>query len=913
MPLPSSPSVGQYEKAKRLAATEEEVRRIELTEDVIARSSRRSEFAADAESGRVSAPDTITERSIPIRSPASSRLADDTADTADAADAAEQTSVPAEGVPLATSEGEARGSEGANEREHTRARMVSLDLDALAQAPPQPPPWAPELGRRPTSGLSGSTCRDTLCRDVSGRDASHRDPSHRDPSRRDTSGRSTSSRSPAVEAAEAQATEDSAPGSTLACNSAPSVAPHSSLGTASSLSDGSRRSPRFTWSSSRRADESASSRIPEGGGFWSGRFEAATSSGRLDAKALAEAAEAAAEDSRQRSRQRSRLRSRDDASSARLSPREAAAAATPADAGSCSSPASERAAAPTAFNTALMAYDWAAAAALASTDGERAALEASQARVRTLESCLGEGRFEQALALAATEEEQGRVERMQAWVAHPISSAVVRRVKLTQPFALLDAAGARRLSSQLLPAEQSVTDTAEWRLCWVSDPEGGGGRVRVRVRGTFADAIRAYNWVAAEALAASEAERDDLATSKARVSWLEEYVNREDFERASGLAITAEEVRRIAGRRAWLADDAAPLASPASAAAAPAAAAAAALDTTSTAPSAAAAPAAASPPSAASSSPEQREIFACGNRSAQLAALKRSGSAASLGPASLEAWVSDPEGGGGRVRVRVRGTFADAIRAYNWVAAEALAASEAERDDLATSKARVSWLEEYVNRREYEQARGLAITEEEVRRIGTYATQFPDRAELEARELLAIDDELSSQRAACVTEAADSLWRPSAAWGGALGGTLGGASRAEAEACKAAARAACAGASQPASALDPTISSPSHPARWRFSLGGWTTGGWTEASRDSQAEKRESRFSVVETTRASISSLLSGTTRLSLVPYEVRHRQRERLLSGHMAECLPRARDHHWLPSGFPSRDFTANAPPLPR
>ena len=741
MPLPSSPSVGQYEKAKRLAATEEEVRRIELTEDVIARSSRRSEFAADAESGRVSAPDTITERSIPIRSPASSRLADDTADTADAADAAEQTSVPAEGVPLATSEGEARGSEGANEREHTRARMVSLDLDALAQAPPQPPPWAPELGRRPTSGLSGSTCRDTLCRDVSGRDASHRDPSHRDPSRRDTSGRSTSSRSPAVEAAEAQATEDSAPGSTLACNSAPSVAPHSSLGTASSLSDGSRRSPRFTWSSSRRADESASSRIPEGGGFWSGRFEAATSSGRLDAKALAEAAEAAAEDSRQRSRQRSRLRSRDDASSARLSPREAAAAATPADAGSCSSPASERAAAPTAFNTALMAYDWAAAAALASTDGERAALEASQARVRTLESCLGEGRFEQALALAATEEEQGRVERMQAWVAHPISSAVVRRVKLTQPFALLDAAGARRLSSQLLPAEQSVTDTAEWRLCWVSDPEGGGGRVRVRVRGTFADAIRAYNWVAAEALAASEAERDDLATSKARVSWLEEYVNR----------------------------------------------------------------------------------------------------------------------------------------------------------------------------REYEQARGLAITEEEVRRIGTYATQFPDRAELEARELLAIDDELSSQRAACVTEAADSLWRPSAAWGGALGGTLGGASRAEAEACKAAARAACAGASQPASALDPTISSPSHPARWRFSLGGWTTGGWTEASRDSQAEKRESRFSVVETTRASISSLLSGTTRLSLVPYEVRHRQRERLLSGHMAECLPRARDHHWLPSGFPSRDFTANAPPLPR
>ena len=60
----------------------------------------------------------------------------------------------------------------------------------------------------------------------------------------------------------------------------------------------------------------------------------------------------------------------------------------------------------------------------------------------------------------------------------------------------------------------------------------------------FASALRAYNWPAAEALASSEEERQDVRDSKARVEWMRHCIKQHNYSKALEMAITNAEVER---------------------------------------------------------------------------------------------------------------------------------------------------------------------------------------------------------------------------------------------------------------------------------------------------------------------------------------------------------------------------------
>jgi len=72
-----------------------------------------------------------------------------------------------------------------------------------------------------------------------------------------------------------------------------------------------------------------------------------------------------------------------------------------------------------------------------------------------------------------------------------------------------------------------------------------GPSTMVKKSAEFVEAIKTYDWAKAEKYAATAQDRQDLADSKARVQWLEEYAKRGDGEKAKSLAITDAEVKRI--------------------------------------------------------------------------------------------------------------------------------------------------------------------------------------------------------------------------------------------------------------------------------------------------------------------------------------------------------------------------------
>jgi len=57
--------------------------------------------------------------------------------------------------------------------------------------------------------------------------------------------------------------------------------------------------------------------------------------------------------------------------------------------------------------------------------------------------------------------------------------------------------------------------------------------------------VKAYDWEAAAKLAKTEEDQQDLASSKARVLWLAEYIRLGEADKAKGLAITQAEVKRV--------------------------------------------------------------------------------------------------------------------------------------------------------------------------------------------------------------------------------------------------------------------------------------------------------------------------------------------------------------------------------
>ena len=79
---------------------------------------------------------------------------------------------------------------------------------------------------------------------------------------------------------------------------------------------------------------------------------------------------------------------------------------------------------------------------------------------------------------------------------------------------------------------------------------GGGGGGEVEVERPFVTAIKEYNWAAAEALAETAEDTQDLIDSKARVEIMFRDVTEGKFDHALELAITEQEVEEIQAKRA---------------------------------------------------------------------------------------------------------------------------------------------------------------------------------------------------------------------------------------------------------------------------------------------------------------------------------------------------------------------------
>ena len=96
-----------------------------------------------------------------------------------------------------------------------------------------------------------------------------------------------------------------------------------------------------------------------------------------------------------------------------------------------------------------------------------------------------------------------------------------------------------------------------------------------------------------------------------------------------------------------------------------------------------------------------------------------------------------------------RAEFCKAVRAYKWETAQALAATEQEREDVANSQVRVDWMEYFLAQGDSTQAMLYAITREERQRteaVGDAATAAPqsDETETAISQVTSVFSELPS-------------------------------------------------------------------------------------------------------------------------------------------------------------------------
>ena len=104
-----------------------------------------------------------------------------------------------------------------------------------------------------------------------------------------------------------------------------------------------------------------------------------------------------------------------------------------------------------------------------------------------------------------------------------------------------------------------------------------------------------------------------------------------------------------------------------------------------------------------------------------------------------------------------RAEFCKAVRAYKWETAQALAATEQEREDVANSQVRVDWMEYFLAQGDSTQAMLYTITREERQRaeaVGYAATAAPqsDETETAVSQVTSVFSELPSpSRKASVT------------------------------------------------------------------------------------------------------------------------------------------------------------------
>jgi hypothetical protein len=78
-----------------------------------------------------------------------------------------------------------------------------------------------------------------------------------------------------------------------------------------------------------------------------------------------------------------------------------------------------------------------------------------------------------------------------------------------------------------------------------SEPSGAPASAKeLQRRAEFCQAVRAYDWEGAQALAATEQEETDVADSKNRVDWMEYFLAQGDGMQAMLYAITREERQR---------------------------------------------------------------------------------------------------------------------------------------------------------------------------------------------------------------------------------------------------------------------------------------------------------------------------------------------------------------------------------
>ena len=155
-------------------------------------------------------------------------------------------------------------------------------------------------------------------------------------------------------------------------------------------------------------------------------------------------------------------------------------------------------------------------------------------RVEWLRYFAAEGQYEKALELAVTKAEVDAIDILKAEAATKESRAPPPATPLAEPTPTTPQAATAPTSQPEVKVAQPTPPAAASGPAEPPDPADA-----------FKAAIRAYDWEAAEALASSDAERQDIKDSKLRVGWLKKYSADGQYDKAKELAITEAELADI--------------------------------------------------------------------------------------------------------------------------------------------------------------------------------------------------------------------------------------------------------------------------------------------------------------------------------------------------------------------------------